>query len=65
MSQATVVIRGSLTTVICSKVMDLDIQASDETIASTLMSVDIERICMVTQQMHQVWANPLELALAV
>jgi ATP-binding cassette, subfamily C (CFTR/MRP), member 1 len=65
MSQATVLIRGSLTTMIYSKVMDLDLRVVDDTVASTLMSVDVGRICMVVQEMHQVWANPIELGLAV
>ncbi len=58
-------IRGSLTAMIYSKTLDLSLGAIDDTVASTLMSVDVERICMVSQEMHQVGANPIELGLAI
>ena len=65
MSQATVLLRGSLTSIIYSKALNLDLQAVDDSNANTLMSVDVERICMVSQEMHQSWASLIELGLAI
>jgi hypothetical protein len=65
MSQATDLIRGSLTAMIYPKTLDLSLEAVDDTVASTLMSVDVKWICMVSQEMHQALANPIELGLAI
>jgi len=65
MSQAGLLVRGSLTSVIYYKALDLDLTAIDDSSTLTLMSVDVERICRMNQGIHQLWANPVELGLAV
>jgi len=65
MSQVSLLIRGSLTSVIYYKALDLDLTSVDDSSTMTLMSVDVERICRMSQGVHQLWANPVELGLAV
>jgi hypothetical protein len=65
MSQASVLIRGSVTSVIYSKALSIELKAAEGSSAVTLMSVDVERVCRVSGTVHQLWANPIELALAV
>ena len=65
MSQATVLLRGSLTSIIYSKTLGLDLHVVESSNANTLMSVDVEKICMVSQEMHQSWASLIELVIAI
>ncbi|KAF4637009.1 hypothetical protein G7Y89_g1078 [Cudoniella acicularis] len=58
-------IRGGLITLIYLKSQDLHITFVNESAASTLMSVDVERIAQSLQFLHQLWATPIELVLAV
>lgn len=39
--------------------------AINETAASSLMSTDVELICRVLQSIHNVWATPIEVAIAI
>ena len=48
-----------------SKTADLSVSAVDPTTSLTLMSADIERITNGWQTMHEIWANTLEVALAI
>lgn len=65
MSQASVVIQGSLTAILYSKVLNLELKAVDNSVATTLLSVDVARISRIVQEVHQVWANPIELGIAI
>ncbi|EED18573.1 ATP-binding cassette transporter, putative [Talaromyces stipitatus ATCC 10500] len=58
-------VRGSLISIIYSKTVDLSITALDESVAVTLMSSDTQTICNGFQFIHEFWAVPLELAVAV
>lgn len=48
-----------------SKMTDLSITAADPGSSLTLMSADIERITTGWQTMHEVWANAIEIGLAI
>ena len=50
---------------IYSKTTDLSITAVDPAASLTLMSADIERITTGWQTMHEIWANVLEVGLAI
>ncbi len=47
------------------KTADLSITAVDPAASLTLMSADIERIVSGWQFMHEIWANIVEIALAI
>lgn len=57
--------RGGLISMIYSKTTDLSITSVDPAASLTLMSADIERITTGWQTMHEIWANVLEVALAI
>ncbi|PVH72950.1 putative ATP-binding cassette transporter [Cadophora sp. DSE1049] len=57
--------RGSLVSLIYAKTMDLSITALDESVAVTLMSNDTEAICQAFRNLHEFWAVPTELAIAL
>lgn len=48
-----------------AKTTDLSITAVDPAASLTLMSADIERITTGWQVMHEIWANMIEIALAI
>lgn len=48
-----------------SKTMDLSIQAADPSSSMILMSADIERITTGWQTIHELWANVIEVGLAI
>lgn len=58
-------LRGSLVTLIYQKTVDLSITALDESAALTLMSTDTETICDGLQQVHELWAVPIEVGIAL
>jgi len=58
-------LRGSLVTMIYAKTVDLSITALDESVALTLMSTDTETICNGFENVHELWAVPLEVGLAM
>lgn len=45
--------------------MDLDTTSAKEAAAVTLMSTDVDGIASGIQEMHEIWASILELAVAV
>ncbi|KAG9231678.1 putative multidrug resistance-associated protein [Amylocarpus encephaloides] len=57
-------IRGSLVGIIYTKTVNLSVIALDESAAVTLMSNDAEVICQAFQNIHEIWAVPIELAFA-
>lgn len=50
---------------IYSKMTNLSVTAVDPAASLTLMSADIERIVTGWQTMHEIWANIVEVALAI
>ena len=63
--RAITMARGQLITMLYDKATDIDITAADPTAALTLMSADIERIDTGWRTAHDVWANLVEIAVAV
>ena len=57
--------RGSLISMLYSKTADLSITAADPASSMILMSADIERITTGWQTMHELWANIIEVGLAI
>ncbi|PVH78403.1 putative ATP-binding cassette transporter [Cadophora sp. DSE1049] len=58
-------VRGGLVGVVYAKTVDLSITALDESAAITLMSNDAEAICMGFENLHELWAVPAELGIAI
>ncbi|KAB5515468.1 P-loop containing nucleoside triphosphate hydrolase protein [Coniochaeta sp. 2T2.1] len=58
-------VRGSLCSLIYCKTLDLSVTALDESVAVTLMSTDTENICQTSALLHEVWASPIECAVAL
>ncbi|SPQ21485.1 0a5b51b6-253b-4161-aad1-e30c33b8129a [Thermothielavioides terrestris] len=56
--------RGLLASVIYRKTTESKLSASDDSAALTLMSADIERIILGCLNIHEFWANTVEVALA-
>ena len=57
--------RGQLISMLYDKATDMSITAADPTAALTLMSADIERIDAGWRTAHDVWANLVEIAIAI
>ncbi|KAL3417106.1 multidrug resistance-associated protein 1 [Phlyctema vagabunda] len=58
-------VRGTLVSMIYGKTVNLSIVSVDESAAVTLMSNDTETICAGLQNLHELWAVPVELGLAL
>ncbi|CCT72441.1 related to multidrug resistance protein [Fusarium fujikuroi IMI 58289] len=63
--QFVTAVRGSLISLVYNKTLDLSITAFDESIAVTLMSADTENICLNFASIHEMWASPIECAVAL
>lgn len=50
---------------IFKKTINLDTTSTKEGAAVTLMSTDVDGIATAIQQMHEIWASVVELAVAV
>ncbi|KAJ5165605.1 uncharacterized protein N7500_007435 [Penicillium coprophilum] len=61
----TTVVRGTLVSMICAKTLDISIVSLGDSAALTLMSNDTETICSGFQNLHEIWAVPLELGIAM
>ncbi|KAI7338183.1 multidrug resistance-like protein [Hortaea werneckii] len=59
------IIRGLLIGVICEKSLQLPNDEASKQSAITLISADTERINLGLRNMHEVWANVIELAVAI
>ena len=57
--------RGQLISMLHEKATSITITAADPTAALTLMSADIERIDMGWRTAHEVWANIVEIGIAL
>jgi len=58
-------VRGILVSMIYKKTVDLSITALNESAAVTLMASDTETICQGFMNIHELWATPTELAIAL
>ncbi|KPM36182.1 Multidrug resistance-associated protein 1 [Neonectria ditissima] len=63
--RAITMVRGQLVSMLYDKATDINITAADPTAALTLMSADIERIDMGWRTAHDIWANLIEIGVAV
>lgn len=63
--RAITMARGQLISMLYHKATDISITAADPTAALTLMSADIERIDTGWRTAHDVWANLVEIAVAI
>lgn len=63
--RAITMARGALVAMLFSKSPSLETSAVDPASAMTLMTADIERIWNGWQTMHEIWANSLEVAIAI
>ena len=63
--RAITMARGGLISMLYRKAADLSIQDVDPASSMTLMSADIERIVQGWQSMHEIWANAIEIAVAI
>lgn len=57
--------RGGLISMLYDKAMDIPLTDVDTASSLTLMSADIERIVTGMQTGHEIWANSIEVALAI
>lgn len=58
-------IRGSLVSLICFEAVELDTFTTAGSATLTLMSTDVERICSSFENFHALWANPIEIIIAI
>ncbi|KAF4635233.1 hypothetical protein G7Y89_g2874 [Cudoniella acicularis] len=56
--------RGALASAVYRKVINSKLSAGDDTAALTLMSADIERIIMGCLNLHEFWANAIQVVLS-
>lgn len=63
--RAITMVRGGLISMLYQKSTDLSIQDVDPASSMTLMSADIERIVQGWQTMHDIWANAIEVGVAI
>ncbi|KFY61345.1 hypothetical protein V497_03025 [Pseudogymnoascus sp. VKM F-4516 (FW-969)] len=58
-------IRGALVSIVYSKTLIVQGGAFDNAAALTLMSTDVDRIASSLQTVHEIWANVIELSIAI
>ncbi|KAI9150479.1 ABC multidrug transporter B [Paramyrothecium foliicola] len=63
--RAITMARGQLVTALYDKATSMSITSVDPTASLTLMSADIERIDMGWRTAHEIWANLIEIAVAI
>ncbi|TEY60568.1 hypothetical protein BOTCAL_0180g00030 [Botryotinia calthae] len=63
-NRMTTMVRGALTGAIYSHTLEFSLPNLNQSAAVTLVSSDVERICVALQPIHNLWASPLEIALA-
>lgn len=63
--RAITMARGGLVSMMFDKTSSVKADAADPASSLTLMSADIERITNGWTTMHEVWANPIEVGLAI
>ncbi|KAL1965989.1 hypothetical protein VTN77DRAFT_4929 [Rasamsonia byssochlamydoides] len=63
--RAITMVRGGLVSMLTRKTTDLSVRDIDPAASLTLMSADIEQIVQGWQTMHEIWANLIEVAVAI
>ncbi|KUJ06202.1 P-loop containing nucleoside triphosphate hydrolase protein [Mollisia scopiformis] len=63
--QVITMVRGGLISMLYSNAMTLSIHTADPSSSMILMSADIERITTGWQTIHELWANVIEVGLAI
>ncbi|PKY07569.1 multidrug resistance-associated protein [Aspergillus campestris IBT 28561] len=63
--RAIAMVRGALVSMVYNKATGLDVKEADPASSLTLMSADVERIVQGWQTMHDMWANVIEMGLAI
>ncbi|KAI9744668.1 MAG: hypothetical protein M1818_002197 [Claussenomyces sp. TS43310] len=58
-------VRGSLIAMVYSRTLDLALSTQHHSSPSALMSTDVERICTCLVNLHELWANIIEVGIAV
>ncbi|KAE9574644.1 ABC transporter [Colletotrichum fructicola] len=59
-------VRGSLASFVLSKNLDANTAAAEDSSAAlTLVSADVRNICRSFETLHEVWANPVEIGIAI
>ncbi len=58
-------VRGGVVSMLYQKATDLSLKDVDPAASLTLMSADIERIVQGCQSMNEIWANSIEVAIAI
>jgi ATP-binding cassette subfamily C (CFTR/MRP) protein 1 len=58
-------VRGVLISAISAKMLKLDTTNAQHGNGFTLISTDVERICQSLRNMHEAWANLIELGIAI
>ncbi|KFY10231.1 hypothetical protein V491_07753 [Pseudogymnoascus sp. VKM F-3775] len=58
-------IRSALVSIVYSKTLIIEDGAFDNAAALTLMSTDVDRIASSLQTVHEIWANVIELSIAI
>jgi ATP-binding cassette, subfamily C (CFTR/MRP), member 1 len=61
----TVTIRGSLISIIYDKTLTLSPDGLSESAALAMVTTEVETVVLGFEDMHEVWANAVQLALAV
>ena len=57
--------RGALVSIVYSQTVDLNLTSVDESAALTLMSTDVERICIALEYIHGLWSSAIEIVLGI
>ena len=63
--RAISMMRGALVSLIYKKASNLSTKDADPASSLTLMSADVERIVQGWHTMHEIWANAIEIAVAI
>nr|RBQ93412.1 hypothetical protein FVER53263_06312 [Fusarium verticillioides] len=63
-ARSVALLRGVLVSAVFSKATDLSITITDDSAAVTLMSSDVDVIVRASREIHEFWANIIQLAIA-
>ncbi|KAF5605191.1 multidrug resistance-associated 1 [Fusarium subglutinans] len=63
-ARSVTLLRGMLVSAVFSKATDLSITITDDSAAVTLMSSDVDVIVRAVREIHEFWANIIQLAIA-
>ncbi|TDZ40639.1 ABC transporter atnG [Colletotrichum spinosum] len=62
--QSVAMLRGFLVASIYSKTMEVSVSSGDDSAAVTLMSTDVDAIIRACREVHEFWANAIQVAVA-